>query len=242
LRRCQAECDLDPKCTGFNWNKDSNKCCYLTGISGKKYNENMEVYIKSIDGHVVEGLGNRTGGKVIETIEDTDLPQCGVKCTQKAGCSGFSYNNGNCELKRPPGISSIHYDDGKQYYNNSSPLEGREVFNVYGLEKGSRGYTVGKNDRENTCSNLGAEVATEAQVQNAYDNGAEWCVLGWWNTPDNIGMPMQTTTAGCGGRGLQKRGAQDGSKSGVHCYGFKPVKDEDDRISRFNSLKWSRYD
>jgi len=123
----------------------------------------------------------------------------------------------------------------------TDPAQGREVFIVYGLE-GNKGYTVGKNDRENTCSNLGAEVATEEQVKNAYDNGADWCILGWWKTPDNIGMPLQTSRTGCGQSGLHKRGAEDGSKSGVHCYGFKPAKNEDDRIAGFNGTKWSRYE
>lgn len=241
LRRCQAECDLNPKCTGFNWNEDSSKCCYLTGISGKKFAENTDVYIKHVDGHTVEGLGNRTGGKIIKTIEDIDILQCGVKCTQKPGCHGFSYNNGNCELKRPPGISSAYYDDGKQYYNNSSPIEGREVFNVYGITEDNKGYNIGKNQREEVCNKFEAEVATEEQIQAAYDRGAEWCVLGWYKDPDNIGMPIQTASANCGSHGFQKRGATDTSKSAVNCYGFKPDENEDSRIAKFNSNKWSRY-
>jgi hypothetical protein len=241
FEKCTNECKYDPKCVGFTWNKDEQKCCYLTGVSGKKYDEYTKTYIKKIDRHNIQDVGNRTGGYVIKTIENADPMKCGIECSEKPGCYGFSYEGGTCKLKRPPGLNSTHYDDGKQFYTNSNPLEGREVFNVYGLE-GTRAYNVGKNQRDLVCEKFEAEVATEAQLQAAYDNGAEWCVLGWYKDPDNIGMPIQTSSPGCGSAGFQKRGAADGSKSGVHCYGFKPKQDSDNRISKFNVDKWSRYD
>ena len=77
----------------------------------------------------------------------------------------------------------------------------------------------------------GATMATLSQLENAYQNGAEWCAMGIFNnntggaTKYEHGYPMQVAKSGCGGRvGIIRGTIQPGRKYGMLLYGIKPSK------------------
>ncbi len=85
------------------------------------------------------------------------------------------------------------------------------------------------------CASLGASLATAEQVQEAYDNGAEWCA--WGHTTSDPMYPMQREKQFCSsGKGITRIFNFDpnnitdswlkgnGGKLGANCYGIKPAR------------------
>ena len=119
---------------------------------------------------------------------------------------------------------------------------GKEVFNV-----SNNIYTY--DEAQAVCKVFDSEVATYSQVENAYNNGAEWCNYGWSDGQMAL-FPTQTATWDK----LQKQDANRSKDSsapsvknncgrpgvnggyianpyvrfGVNCYGKKPVSTEAD--------------
>ena len=111
----------------------------------------------------------------------------------------------------------------------SEESDKREVYNI---SRNIYTYT----DADNVCKELNGKLATEKQLQKAYDKGANWCNYGWMK--DQLAMyPIQSSFYGklqdddtlkdkCGNIGLNGGYFKDTHlKFGVNCYGIKPSKD-----------------
>ena len=107
-------------------------------------------------------------------------------------------------------------------------------------------YNLGKNhytyeEATKACSVLGGRLATRAEVQAAYNSGAEWCNYGWSAGGEAL-YPTQEKThrmlkrAGrdgeCGVPGVNGGIMADKSmKLGVNCYGVKPTPEDDNLLN-----------
>jgi len=89
------------------------------------------------------------------------------------------------------------------------------------------------------CSAYGSNLATYNQIENAYNNGAEWCNYGW--SKDQMALfPTQQQTFDrlqtidghhhdCGRPGINGGYiANPEIKFGVNCYGYKPKIDQEE--------------
>ncbi len=118
--------------------------------------------------------------------------------------------------------------------SESTPIgPASEVFNL-----GNNHYTF--DEAKQACSILGARLATRAEVEGAYNKGAEWCNYGWSAGGEAL-YPTQKKT-----HELLKRAGRDGEcgipgvngghfedknmKLGANCYGVKPSPDNDNII------------
>lgn len=87
-----------------------------------------------------------------------------------------------------------------------------------------------KDAGEKVCKNVfNSELATKKQVEDGFNNGANWCNYGWTSEGEAY-YPLQDKTDGekcAGDRGLNG-GELDGDnlKLGVHCYGVKPKEND----------------
>jgi hypothetical protein len=110
----------------------------------------------------------------------------------------------------------------------------KQVFNIPGNY-----YTY--NDAKALCTAYGAKLANYNQIENAYNNGAEWCNYGWsanqlalFPTQKKTYANLQTIPGhenDCGRPGVNGGYmANPNIKFGVNCYGYKPKmrSDEDD--------------
>jgi hypothetical protein len=113
-----------------------------------------------------------------------------------------------------------------------------EVFHILG-------YTYTKPQAEAGCAEYDAKLATDAQFTAAYDAGANWCSTGWLSDTDVGAYPINdeaSFVSGCGGTSAGIRRANHSSgKAGLNCYGVKPDEGTE-KVARFNTAKWSRYD
>ena len=118
------------------------------------------------------------------------------------------------------------------------PIEQNEVFNI-----ADNKYTY--EDAQAVCSSFGAKIATYDQIEQAYNDGAEWCNYGWSaeqmaffptqkETWDNL-QKMPKKKNNCGRPGVNG-GYIDNPyiKFGVNCYGKKPKPNENDLIKLEN--------
>lgn len=128
-----------------------------------------------------------------------------------------------------------------------------EVFLVSGS------YT--KAQAQNTCGMLGATVATQGQLLNAYNSGADWCNAGWTSDGADAYYPIQSARAGCGsGVGIQTMTAgslpntdatqmsiTNGTRAvatattNVNCFGVKPSQGVSSAVQPFNTSTWTQY-
>ena len=107
------------------------------------------------------------------------------------------------------------------------PVITDEVFNISGNK-----YTY--EDAQAICKSYGAKLASYDQIENAYNNGAEWCNYGWsenqmafFPTQKNTWDELQKNPKkknNCGRPGVNGGYIQNPYiKFGVNCYGKKPV-------------------
>jgi hypothetical protein len=119
------------------------------------------------------------------------------------------------------------------------------------------------------CGVYGARLATQAEITDAYNKGADWCTYGW-SAGQQAFYPTQAETARRRGGDCGKAGVNGGFfanpilKFGVNCYGIKPEgevvrpknrdlpfcarennfqaanKLDTDKIAPFNESKWSQ--
>jgi len=153
--------------------------------------------------------------------------------------------------------------------NTSSPVQqpvkekmaDEEVFHIPGNH-----YTY--NEAANMCQAHGARLASYDQMEDAYNDGAEWCSYGW-SQGQMAFFPTQKSTYNelqkdpkrkndCGRPGVNGGYmANPYIKFGVNCYGVKPDKTSKDKmcklapvkeekpsvaLSGFNQDTWSRYE
>lgn len=121
---------------------------------------------------------------------------------------------------------------------------GNEVFNV-----SNNAYTY--DEARAVCSIYGAELATYDQIEQAYNNGAEWCNYGW-SEGQMAYFPTQKSTwtelqknpkakNNCGRPGINGGFmANPNLKFGVNCFGKKPDPTDDD-VRRLESKKFQTY-
>jgi len=114
----------------------------------------------------------------------------------------------------------------KKIDNSNNIIANDEVFNI-----SNNLYTY--DDSQAICAAYGAKLATYDQIEDAYDNGAEWCNYGW-SDGQMIFFPTQKSTwqqlqkdekrkNNCGRPGVNG-GYIDNPyvKFGVNCFGKKP--------------------
>jgi hypothetical protein len=113
----------------------------------------------------------------------------------------------------------------------------KQVFNIPG------NYYTYENSKA-VCSAYGAELATYKQIEDSYNNGAEWCNYGW--SADQLALfPTQQKTYDylqttkdhkndCGRPGVNGGYiANPNVKFGVNCYGYKPkITEEEDTLMK----------
>lgn len=112
------------------------------------------------------------------------------------------------------------------------PVEENEVFNI-----STNSFTY--EDAQAVCSIYDAELATYDQIEEAYNNGAEWCSYGW-SANQMAFFPTQKKTweklqesekhkNNCGRPGVNGGHiANPYIKFGVNCYGKKPKANDSD--------------
>jgi hypothetical protein len=137
--------------------------------------------------------------------------------------------------------------DGTQETTDVSGVvipDGNEVFNV-----SNNAYTY--DEAKAVCSIYGAELATYDQIEQAYNNGAEWCNYGW-SEGQMAYFPTQKSTwtelqknpkakNNCGRPGINGGFmANPNLKFGVNCFGKKPDPTDDD-VRRLESKKYQTY-
>jgi hypothetical protein len=108
----------------------------------------------------------------------------------------------------------------------------KQVFNIPG-----NNYKY--EDAKAICKAYGADLATYQQIENAYDNGAEWCNYGWsagqmalFPTQQNTFDQLQNIKGhehDCGRPGINGGYiANPNVKFGVNCYGDKPKMNQEE--------------
>jgi len=130
-------------------------------------------------------------------------------------------------LVKKPVTDSSGNKQTKSPEKSTGPTSKDQVFNV-----SNNLYTYG--DAKNVCSALGAKIATYDQIEQAYNDGAEWCNYGWsdnqmafFPTQKSTWNLLQTsdkTKNNCGRPGINGGYmANPYMKFGVNCYGQKPA-------------------
>jgi hypothetical protein len=119
-----------------------------------------------------------------------------------------------------------------------APLAARkQVFNI-------PGNTYGYNDAAALCSAYGSRLATYSEIEEAYNEGAEWCNYGW-SEGQNAFYPTQKDTFNklqtiqghehdCGRPGINGGYiANPRVQFGANCYGYKPhITTEEDELMK----------
>lgn len=138
-------------------------------------------------------------------------------------------------------------DDGKIYYGDdyrygrwqSVPMPDgmREVF-MAGKDSGF-GYSFNnKTQAQATCEALGATLATGAQLQAAWRNGANWCSCAWTTDIGKQYPNNENMTNWCGGPqpGLKDCGTDETYPANATCFGKKT---KAANVARFNTKFWN---
>ena len=113
-----------------------------------------------------------------------------------------------------------------------APQKQNEVFNVSGNK-----YTY--KDAQSICKSYGASLATYDQVEQAYNNGAEWCNYGWsadqmafFPTQKQTWQKLQASDTyknSCGRPGVNGGYMRNPNiRFGVNCFGVKPKPTDED--------------
>jgi hypothetical protein len=117
------------------------------------------------------------------------------------------------------------------------PLIKEQVFNI-------PGNYFNYNDAKTLCKAEGARLATYSEVEDAYNNGAEWCNYGWSEGQMAL-FPTQKTSydklqkiegheKDCGRPGVNGGYIENPNlQYGANCYGYKPrmTKEEEDLMN-----------
>lgn len=103
------------------------------------------------------------------------------------------------------------------------PFGKNEVFQYQANLNGTRetNYAMTRETAKSACERIGARQATEAELQKAFESGAQLCSSGWTSTSAKFPMQGYNKNTGCGsGAGLMPWNV-DG-KANAWCYGTKP--------------------
>lgn len=105
------------------------------------------------------------------------------------------------------------------------------------------GYDYTQMDARLVCSRFGAQLATDAQLQTAFKNGANWCFTAWLADSPSPKFPTNTNThPGCGGSVKVHEHMPATKKAGATCFGVKPSKESGAPagVLPFNEKFWSQ--
>ena len=131
---------------------------------------------------------------------------------------------------------SDNYNDDESYYGlNNNGIDGREE--VFHVNDNKYNY----DDAKAVCKAHGAKLANYKQIEDAYENGAEWCGFGWSDNQMAL-YPTQKKTwdklqkiegheNDCGRPGVN--GGFIDNKNilfGANCYGYKKASNEDEKL------------
>lgn len=151
----------------------------------------------------------------------------------------YEDGNGDVNMKKPTNDERNSYVD-QTTYQPSTVQEikfKKQVFNIPGNY-----YTY--NDAKALCRAYGAKLANYDQIENAYNNGAEWCNYGWsasqlalFPTQKKTYANLQTIPGhenDCGRAGINGGYiANPNVKFGVNCYGYKPkIRSDEDELMK----------
>jgi hypothetical protein len=128
--------------------------------------------------------------------------------------------------------SKISHDISNNEYDCKKDKDG-EVFHIE-----SNTYTY--DQAKDVCTLLGSRLATYEEVENAYQNGANWCSYGW--SDEQLALfPIQKSLYNelkripghqhdCGRPGVNGGYIEDNTTTfGVNCYGKKPYMTDKDK-------------
>lgn len=139
------------------------------------------------------------------------------------------YENNDIDLSNIIGNTHI---DGNTHIIGNTHISSPEVFNI-----SNNLYTY--DDAQAICKSYDAKLATYKQVEDAYNNGGEWCNYGWsdgqmalfptqYATWEEL-QKSEKTKNNCGRPGVNGGYMENPNiKFGVNCYGIKPKPDNDD--------------
>jgi hypothetical protein len=86
------------------------------------------------------------------------------------------------------------------------------------------GYNQTQSTATDVCSRIGARIATDAELSQAWSDGSQACSCGY--TSGSCGYPSQATKSGCGTNGVNGCGTDpngwNGGRGHSWCYGVKP--------------------
>ena len=133
----------------------------------------------------------------------------------------------------------------KQAYDiNLGPASSSKVTGPTQVFAVGPGYDYTKGQSQEVCAKYGANVATTAQLQDAYAHGADWCFSAWVADGGGKWPITLNPIPGCGSRTGIIEWTPDNQKAGVTCYGPKPgITDpasQNGAIKPFNQQMWDR--
>jgi len=130
--------------------------------------------------------------------------------------------------------------NSKDFSNNVTKHKKPEVFNIANS-------LYNYDDAQIVCKAYGARLATVDEMNEAYDEGADWCVSSW-SADRQVLFPTQKSTYdrlqsikgaenNCGRTGVNGGRVKDTSmRFGINCYGIKPDPSATDKL-RMNEIK-----
>ena len=197
-------------------------------------------------------------GVLNHTKDDGYAPPSNAEDSNYRQVIGSNINNNNL-IHLPIGDLRIYQDeltkDQIHAIIKSTSIEPGTESNTYKIPEvfQVKGYKHTRGEAESICNNNGATLATTEQLENAQQNGADWCSTGWVADTDDDGQdrakyPINTRTMrGCGnGTTGIKIWTPPSKKAAVNCYGIKPTNgkngDQNNHIHMWSETRWSRFD
>lgn len=188
------------------------------------------------------------------------LPQA-VPCTQQLDCASCAERPGGATmacvavgatasqttadgkllLPVTVKIPAADSDGNAECSGHGQPSGGKEVFGVL-MEGASSSSAAAAAAAEACAAQGGAAVATVAQLQDAFAQGADSCMTGWVlvdDTGDTLTRARPVQTPGDCGPGLRGVEIGAGEPTGAWCMGVKPpAAEEGGRVQPFNKQEW----
>lgn len=85
-----------------------------------------------------------------------------------------------------------------------------------------------------------AVVATQEQLEAAWQKGGDWCKWCWVQGGSRLGFPQQTAKPPCGDKvGLMWSTNASNKGIGVNCYAIKPTEEDAAKLTDYNVLRAS---
>lgn len=116
-----------------------------------------------------------------------------------------------------------------------------EVFQI----RRTPAYSTPRSKAADVCQEYGARLATYAELEKAFNQGAEWCSAGWVSDRETAHYPMQKADPNCGSaRGVHTQTVTDPSQGkDVNCFGIKPTQNikPGDLIWDWNTTRFSQF-